>query len=84
MMRDSLKSNRKNLKDRRNEGIGQKEILRIDEAYFKNAKLNSPKKKAILMRLDRDVLEWFNTQTRGYPARKNFCYINSWKHTSHQ
>lgn len=44
----------------------------LDAAWFKRAKLVSPQpKQAVSIRLDRDVMEWFRKQGRGYQTRIN-------------
>ena len=51
------------------EEIDTSEIPKLDEEWFKNAKVVLPqKKKAISLRLDGDVLKWFksNFNGRGY------------------
>ncbi|MFQ5640629.1 MAG: BrnA antitoxin family protein, partial [bacterium] len=50
------------------------EIPELDEEWFKNAKVVLPqKKKAIYLRVDGDVLEWFksNSKGKGYQTLMN-------------
>jgi uncharacterized protein (DUF4415 family) len=42
------------------------------DAFFKNAILKIPESKAtVTMRMDKDVLEWFKAQGKGYQTRIN-------------
>jgi uncharacterized protein (DUF4415 family) len=44
----------------------------LDRAWFRRAKLVVPEpKQAVSIRLDRDVMEWFRRQGRGYQTRIN-------------
>jgi uncharacterized protein (DUF4415 family) len=44
----------------------------LDGAWFRRAKLVVPEpKQAVSIRLDRDVMEWFRRQGRGYQTRIN-------------
>lgn len=44
----------------------------LDAAWFKRAKIVLPQpKKAVSIRLDCDVMEWFRRQGRGYQTRIN-------------
>ncbi len=44
----------------------------LDAAWFKRAKIVvPPPKEAVSIRLDRDVMEWFRKQGRGYQTRIN-------------
>jgi uncharacterized protein (DUF4415 family) len=52
--------------------IDLSDIPELDESFFKNAVLRLPVPKAsITLRLDRDVLDWFRAQGRGYQTRIN-------------
>ena len=54
--------------------IDTSEIAEADEAFFKTAKLLLPSgvsKKTVTMRLDEDVLEWFQSQGKGHLTRMN-------------
>jgi uncharacterized protein (DUF4415 family) len=43
-----------------------------DAAWLRNAKIEIPEpKKAVSIRLDRDITEWFQRQGRGYQTRIN-------------
>lgn len=51
--------------------IDTTQIPVLDEAFFRNAHLQVPVKKAVTIRLDADVLEWFKGQGAGYQTRIN-------------
>lgn len=54
------------------EDIDTSEIPRLDDPFFAAAQLRLPKAKpAITIRLDRDVLDWFKSQGKGYQTRIN-------------
>ena len=61
--------------------IDTSDIPELDEEFFKNAKLVMPEsKKAISLRVDRDVLEWFQKAGRGYQSRMNSVLRAYMKH----
>ncbi len=43
----------------------------LDKAFFRQAELHLPGKKAVTIRLDADVLEWSKNQGAGYQTRIN-------------
>jgi uncharacterized protein (DUF4415 family) len=44
----------------------------LDQAWFRSAKLVIPEpKRAVSIRLDRDVTDWFQRQGKGYQTRIN-------------
>ena len=48
------------------------DIPELDESFFKNAVIRLPGKKVpVTIRLDREVLEWFKAQGKGYQSRIN-------------
>jgi uncharacterized protein (DUF4415 family) len=51
--------------------IDPTDIPLLDDAFFRNADLRLPIKKAVTIRLDADVLEWFKGQGAGYQTRIN-------------
>ena len=56
----------------RDEDIDLADIPELDEAFFKNAVIRLPGKKVpVTIRLDREVLEWFKAQGKGYQSRIN-------------
>ncbi len=75
--------NRKNLKqpsetdwDRidamRDEDIDTSDIPELDDSFFAHAVIRLPEPKAsVTLRLDREVLDWFKSQGKGYQTRIN-------------
>jgi uncharacterized protein (DUF4415 family) len=53
------------------QNIDTTDIALLDDAFFRNADLRLPIKKAVTIRLDADVLEWFKGQGAGYQTRIN-------------
>jgi uncharacterized protein (DUF4415 family) len=54
------------------EEIDTSDIPPLDEDFFLNAELLMPEpKQVITMRVDKDVLDWFKAQGRGYQTRMN-------------
>ena len=52
--------------------IDVSDIPPLDDAFFKNATLRMPdNKKAVSLRLDADVLDWFKNQGKGYQTKIN-------------
>jgi uncharacterized protein (DUF4415 family) len=53
----------------------------VDTAWFKSARVVMPEpKQPVSLRLDRDVMEWFKRQGKGYQTRINAvlrAYVNS-------
>ena len=53
----------------------------VDAAWFKSARVVMPEtKQAFSLRLDREVVEWFKRQGKGYETRVNAvlrAYVNS-------
>ena len=48
------------------------DIPPLDESFFKNAAVRMPlPKKAVSLRLDSDLLDWFKEQGKGYQTRIN-------------
>ncbi len=48
------------------------DALPTDPAFWKDARLVMPERKVpVSLRLDRDVLDWFKAQGRGYQSRIN-------------
>ena len=60
------------LRRMKDEDIDVSDIPPLDEAFFKNAVLRLPEnKRAVSLRLDADVLDWFRGQGQGYQTRIN-------------
>jgi uncharacterized protein (DUF4415 family) len=54
------------------ESIDTSDIPELDDNFWENAKLVKPiSKKAISLRIDSDVLEWFKNQGKGYQSLMN-------------
>jgi uncharacterized protein (DUF4415 family) len=52
--------------------IDVSDIPPLDEEFFKNAVLRLPEsKRAVSLRLDADVLDWFRRQGQGYQTKIN-------------
>lgn len=52
--------------------IDTSDIPPLDEDIFANAELRMPEpKQAITIRVDKDVLDWFKSQGKGYQTRMN-------------
>ncbi|WP_339489719.1 BrnA antitoxin family protein [Pseudomonas sp. EL_65y_Pfl2_R95] len=47
------------------------DIPELTDDFFRRAELRAPVKKAVTIRLDADVLEWFKEQGAGYQTRIN-------------
>ena len=61
----------KRLKSMTDEKIDTSEMPELDEAFFKNAAWRLPGKQPVTIRIDKDVLEWFRSQGKGYQTRIN-------------
>ncbi|GBD87243.1 hypothetical protein BMS3Abin03_01170 [bacterium BMS3Abin03] len=60
------KTNWKKFDELSDKQIDTSEIPELDKEWFKNAKIVMPeKKKAISLRVDKDVLEWFKSKSKG-------------------
>lgn len=55
----------------KDEDVDYSDVAELDETFFQNADLRLPQKKAVTIRLDADVLDWFKRQGRGYQTRIN-------------
>lgn len=53
------------------QGIDTSDIPELDDDFFRRAEVHLPGKKAVTIRLDADVLEWFKGQGAGYQTRIN-------------
>jgi uncharacterized protein (DUF4415 family) len=52
--------------------IDRSQIEELDKGFFENATLRLPAaKKAVFLRIDSDVLEWYRSQGPGYQTRMN-------------
>lgn len=55
----------------KDEDIDCSDIPELDEEFWKNAKFVRPTKKSVGIRLDKDILEWFKSQGKGYQTHIN-------------
>jgi len=52
--------------------IDTSDIPPLDDDFFANAELKMPEpKQSITIRVDKDVLDWFKSQGKGYQTRMN-------------
>jgi uncharacterized protein (DUF4415 family) len=66
------RTNRSRTASIRDAEIDFSDILKQGKAFFKQAVLRLPQPKVpVTIRLDRQVLEWFKAQGRGYQTRIN-------------
>ncbi len=72
MKQKSIKSDLKHIDALTNDTIDYSDIPELDENFFKEAKaVTPPGKKQLTIRLDKDVLEWMQSQGAGYQSRIN-------------
>jgi uncharacterized protein (DUF4415 family) len=68
--------------------IDLSETPELDSAFFQNAVLRLPKpKKAVSLRLDDDVFQWFRSLGKGYQTKINAVlrlYMHACSKTAHQ
>ena len=68
----TYKSRLKKVAAIKDSGIDYSDIPELDPAFWKKAKLIKPQtKKAISLRVDSDVLQWFKAQGKGYQSLMN-------------
>ena len=66
------KTNWDKVKTKTDADIDTSDIPELDLEFFKSAKLRMPATKtSITVRLDKDVLEWYRSQGKGYQTRIN-------------
>ena len=66
------KKRAKQIKSVGDKAVDFSDISELNEDFFRNAVLEIPKKKkAISLRIDSDVLEWFKKQGENYQTRMN-------------
>lgn len=72
MKRKSIKSDLKRIDALTDDTIDYSDIPELDEKFFKEAKVVTPPgKKQLTIRLDKDILEWMQSQGKGYQSRIN-------------
>ena len=73
----------KKLEEIKDEDIDFTDIPELDESFWEDAVIEYPeKKKSVTIRLDTDVLEWFQSKGKGYQTRINSVlrsYVNAHK-----
>jgi uncharacterized protein (DUF4415 family) len=71
----------KELAQVRDEDIDFGEIPELDEAWFKSAQVRMPEnKERLTVRFDKDIVEFFQEQGKGYQTRMNAvlrAYVNA-------
>ncbi len=66
------KTDLKKLRELKDEDIDTCEIPELEESFWQTAELGSPlRKKLISLRLDTDVIEWFQAHGKGYQTQIN-------------
>ncbi|QNH80240.1 BrnA antitoxin family protein [Pseudomonas protegens] len=68
---DGSKTDWERLAKTDDQGIDTSDIPELDDDFFRRAEVHLPGKKAVTIRLDADVLEWFKGQGAGYQTRIN-------------
>jgi uncharacterized protein (DUF4415 family) len=60
------------LRSMKDEDIDTSDIPEFDASFFANAVIRLPEPKAsVTLRIDREVLDWFKSQGKGYQTRIN-------------
>ena len=70
-MKKASRTDWKRLSEMTDAEIDTSDIEELDDEFFRNAKLVTPPKQPVTLRLDSDVLEWFKSQGQGYQTRIN-------------
>ena len=71
-MSSSKAQRMKKLEGIKDEEIDYSDIPELDDTFWDNAVIEYPeKKKPVTLRLDADVLAWFQSKGRGYQTRIN-------------
>jgi uncharacterized protein (DUF4415 family) len=70
-MNKTSKTDWKRLASMKDGEIDTSDIAELGDDFFNNAELRMPPKRAVTLRLDADVLEWFKEQGQGYQTRIN-------------
>ena len=73
------------LRAMRDEDIDYTDIPKLDESFWKNAKLTMPEPKdRLTIRIDHDVVEWLKKRGSGYQTRINAILRSYMKAQSHE
>lgn len=70
-MKKASKTDWKRVSAMTDKQIDTSDIAELDDEFFRNAKLTTPPKQPVTLRLDSDVLKWFKSQGQGYQTRIN-------------
>lgn len=70
-MSNASKTDWQRLSKMKDQDIDTSDIPELGEDFFRHAELHLPVKRAVTIRLDADVLEWFKGQGTGYQTRIN-------------
>lgn len=70
-MKKESKTDWKRLSKMTDDEINMDDIPELDDAFFRNARLRTPAKQPVTLRLDADVLAFFKAQGQGYQTRIN-------------
>ena len=71
-MRKSSGTDLQRIDAMRDEDIDTSDIPPLDEEFFKKATIRMPERKSsVTLRVDKEVLEWFKSQGKGYQSRMN-------------
>ncbi len=66
----------------KDEDIDYSDIPELDDDWFKNAKVVIPQAKPVAVKLDNDVVKWYQSHDRNYQAKINAilrAYMNKQK-----
>ena len=67
-----IRENVRRIDQIKEEDIDYSDIPPVDDSFFTRATINIPKpKKSITLRIDPEVLEWFQKQGKGYQTKIN-------------
>ena len=76
---NASKQRQKGIKRIEDSGIGLSDIPELDDTFWRRAKLVMPEpKRAVSLRVDPDVLDWFKAQGKGYQSLIN-AVLRSYK-----
>jgi len=70
-MKKTSKTDWKRVSTMTDEQIDTSDIAELDDDFFLSAKITTPAKQPVTLRLDTDVLEFFKSQGQGYQTRIN-------------
>ena len=66
----------------KDEDIDYSDIPELDDEWFKNAKVIKPQTKAVTVKIDNDVVQWYQAHDSDYQAKINAilrAYMNKQK-----